>query len=600
MEDRVALLEARVGELAETLSRVEGRLRALEGSGVAAAPPARTGGLEEDEALLPRAPDAARVTNVTGLVGGSFLGLAGAFLVRAVTEAGTIPPAAGVALGLAYAAVWAFLADREGGRGRALVASFHGFLCVAIGFPLVFEATARFEMVPPVVAAAATGTLTALLVALAWRRDLQALAWGATLAGLGTALALLVETRAGETFTALLLALGAGSLWLTYGRRWHALRWPAALAADAAVAVTSFLAARDGGPPEAWKELSPGAVAALALVLVLVYPGSFAARTLSRLRSVNPFEIVQTLLALLVGYGGAVAVARAAGVGATGLGVAALVLAAGGYAVALAFVEKKPEWGANFVFFTSIALVLALSGSRLVFGERGATTAWCVLGLGAAAVGARVGRVSLQAHAAVYLAVAAGASGLLGAAVDAFGASAGTPWAPFGGSAALVASAAAVACGVVATARDRDGLRVAPRLPAFVLLLLAAAGAGGLLVTVLVRSVGASGPAAAGAAAAIRTGVLALAAVALAALGARTPLREARWLVIPLLALGAGKLLLEDLPAGRPATLFPAFALYGAALLAAPRLLRSARRQGSPRAAAAEEGRDAAPPAASA
>ena len=51
-------------------------------------------------------------------------------------------------------------------------------------------------------------------------------------------------------------------------------------------------------------------------------------------------------------------------------------------------------------------------------------------------------------------------------------------------------------------------------------------------------------------------------------------LREASWLVYPVLVLGGLKLLVEDFPAGRPLTLLIALALYGGALVLAPRLAR--------------------------
>jgi len=44
--------------------------------------------------------------------------------------------------------------------------------------------------------------------------------------------------------------------------------------------------------------------------------------------------------------------------------------------------------------------------------------------------------------------------------------------------------------------------------------------------------------------------------------------------VYALLAFGGLRLVLEDLPHGRPGTLFVSFALYGGALFATPRLLR--------------------------
>ena len=66
------------------------------------------------------------------------------------------------------------------------------------------------------------------------------------------------------------------------------------------------------------------------------------------------------------------------------------------------------------------------------------------------------------------------------------------------------------------------------------------------------------------------------AAAVLLAWTRRVPqLTELSRLTYPLLVAGGLKLLLEDLAASRPATLFVAFALYGAALILAPRVLKA-------------------------
>ena len=50
--------------------------------------------------------------------------------------------------------------------------------------------------------------------------------------------------------------------------------------------------------------------------------------------------------------------------------------------------------------------------------------------------------------------------------------------------------------------------------------------------------------------------------------------REFGWLLYPVLAWGVVKLLIEDFRVSPPALLFVAFALYGAALIIAPRVAR--------------------------
>jgi len=56
-----------------------------------------------------------------------------------------------------------------------------------------------------------------------------------------------------------------------------------------------------------------------------------------------------------------------------------------------------------------------------------------------------------------------------------------------------------------------------------------------------------------------------------AALGRWLPAGDQGWMVYPLLSVTAGKLLLQDVPQGRPLTLTLAFACFGAALWVAPR-----------------------------
>ena len=74
----------------------------------------------------------------------------------------------------------------------------------------------------------------------------------------------------------------------------------------------------------------------------------------------------------------------------------------------------------------------------------------------------------------------------------------------------------------------------------------------------------------------MRTAVLSLATLMVAWMGRQARFREWGWLVYPLL-VGIGlKLLTQDFKHSRPATLFIALAVYGLALIVAPRLRRRA------------------------
>lgn len=510
------------------------------------------------------------------LAGRLCLVFAGAYLVRSFTDAGTFPKALGALLGMAYAGIWAVAADRAGARGRSSLATALAVSAALIAYPLVWEATVGFKVLGPGGAAAALGGVATVLVAVAWRQDLQAAAWVAALGALATGFGLMTVTAALDAFTLLFLVLGAGLLWLTYGRRWHDLRWPAALAADLGVLLTALLVTWPGGAPEAYRGLAPGRALALALLLVAVYLGSFIFRILMRHREPSLFEGVQGALALVAGLGGAVRIAQHSGSGEFGLGLAGALGGLACYGAAFAFVERQEEGGRSFTYFTSLALVLVAAGILVLIGGDGRTWAFVGLGLGSTLAGLRHGRWTLLAHGAVYFTGAALASQLIARGLEAFLAPAGQARTP--ATAPLLVTLAAVTLAHLLLSRGPGGRTWARRLPSFAAGLWAALGLGALLVAGLAALL----PAEPSVLAAARTAVLAGSAAALAALSRLRPASELRWLVYPLLGLAGVKLVLQDLALGRPLTLFPALAVFGAALILAPRLLRGTAAESEP------------------
>jgi hypothetical protein len=575
MDDEFARLQAKVEALGVALEGLERRLSAVETA--TGATRVTAGRAVPDDA--PAAPQlggtAQAAARVLPLVGRAFLVFAGAWFLRALTDSGTLPVAGGIALGLAYAIAWFVLAERSARAAAGLSAEFHGVTAALIAYPLVFEATTKFAVLRPAAATGVLVVLTALGFAIAWRRNLPALAWAVTLAGLGSAFASLVTTHAMEVYSAFLVLLGVASVWLTYERHWFGLRWITAAVVDLVVAEMVALVSRAEGPPEAYRALSAPVVEGIAVALLVLYLGTIAIRTLVRRRDVNVFEILQTLASLVVGFGGAVAVARALGSGRTGLAAAALASGAASYAVAFAFVDRRLGRGLNFAFYTSLGLVFVLVGSFMAASGATLTLVWCALATTAAVLGRLFNRAELRAHAAIYLLAASVASGLLLGALAAFGKPVSATWAPVS-RAEVLALAAAVACYLIlATASRSTDVRWPARLPQLAAAVLAVAAAAAGLVVVAVRFVAPAALGAdAGSLAALRTAVLAATALLLAAVGPRGGLLEMSWLVYPVLVAGGVKLLVQDFPQGRPATLAVAFVAYGLALILAPRLLR--------------------------
>jgi hypothetical protein len=139
----------------------------------------------------------------------------------------------------------------------------------------------------------------------------------------------------------------------------------------------------------------------------------------------------------------------------------------------------------------------------------------------------------------------------------------------------IVFAASAISAWLAAQEPENDGSKYAS-LPRFVIVLILVLSAGGTLIGYLAPALGRGpdGSIDAGILATIRTGVLAIAALLVAWIGRHARFREWSWLVYPLLVGIALKMVAQDFPQSRPATLFVALALYGAALIVAPRLRR--------------------------
>jgi hypothetical protein len=580
MPDRLDELASRIETLARALRRVEGRLERLETSeprGAVAAPATFTAPAPREEALpvedalgLPPLPELPQAT--LAFVGRTIIALGGGFLIRALTDADIVPALGGVALGLAYALAWLLLADRAAAAGARVSASFHGLTAGLLAYPLLVEATARFRLLSPPVALTALVAVFGAGLAVAHRRDLAAVAWAGTCLALGATAALLVSTQHLLASVLALLAIGAFVEGLAVRDRWTGLRWPAALFLDLALLILIVLVTRPEGLPEGYPALSTRSALAVALALPSIYVVALLARTLGRGRTVTGFELVQTPVAILLGFGGASRLLASEGSSVAGLGLTSLLLGALAYAAAFAFVERRTGHDRNFYFYSAAGGLLTLAGTGHILDAGPRSIAWCLLGIGGAVLGRRFGRMTLRFHGALYAAAAAVGSGLAEASLRDFVAPSAGEWALPTAFGLFVAASVAVVYGVLAVDRAEAG----PwweRIPNFIAAATLIWVAGGMLVAVLVVFAEPFAPPAAGVATA-RTAVLSFLVVALAWTSRRQALPELAWFVYPLLAIGGLKLLSEDLTQGRAATLFLSLVLYGGALIGAARLLR--------------------------
>jgi hypothetical protein len=452
---------------------------------------------------------------------------------------------------------------------HAVSAAFHGVVFSVIAFPLLWEATVRFRYLGPEATALALALVTAVAFGVAVRQRLQALAWIVTLTALVTALALIGATAVVVPSAVFLVGLGVATLWLGYTIEWVLLRWPVALVADAAVLALTLRVSNG-----TWAE-PPLRVVAVQLLLLTGYLASIVIRTLVRARDVIGFEIVQSVAALAVGFGGAVYVAYLTGSGVGVLALVNLAFGAGCYAVAFRFMARRAGFRRNFYFYSSLALILMVVSSALLLGGSSLAPACAALAVVSTLVAERERRVALIWHAAVYLLVAGAVSGLFAAAGRALVGPVTTAWDPFGSPALITLAAAAVCWMPPPTSVGRPSAAPAS-LPRLLIAIVFVWSIGGWLVGLVTPTLaGVPGHGAdAGIVATIRTTVLAAAALALAWTGRHDRFPESPWLLYPVLIAGGLKVLIEDLPRSKPATLFIALAVYGGALIFAPRISR--------------------------
>lgn len=520
----------RLEELGETIAGLERRVAALERR-----LPAPT--VEE----LAVTPAAASSGVDLALAGRSLLVLAGAFLLRAIANLQAVPDALGVGLGVAYAIAILGLADRAAARGRQADSAWHGATSLLVAYPLVGESVLRFALLPAWAGSVAALAWFALVFLVAARRRSAPLAWIAAVGGGAAAVVLAFATRAPAPHAWSLIAMAAATAWLGRRLEQRLLTLPAALAGDLLILTLVPIALSGRASPA----IASAPLCALAFFAV------FAAAAMMR---AGVFDRVQAVAALVVGLGGGAAMAVAAGAGVP-FGAAALIIALAGSEVAVRRLEDPPRafWSSLWRVAVLVALAAIGHGSTLALGG-------AAFGLALVALARRRGHELGVAHGVVALAVAAAAAGLLGAAWRGL---AGPPPATWPGAVALAVLAAIIAA-ALASPRHPDAERpLLTRAAQLGLLTLLVFSAAGVVANALIVLVGAS--------ATVRTGVLAAAAVSCAAAPG------GRLLVYPLLLAGAAKLVLEDFAAGGAVGQFAGLAIYGAALIVAPRLSRAGK-----------------------
>jgi hypothetical protein len=589
MDDRrLSGLEARLEGLEKRLMALESRLapetdnqiqdRDLPPIMPAVEPEVADTSVETETAIADPSDGSTATPSIVSLLGRFLMILGGAFLLRAATDAGTLPPPVGVTLGLGYGIVQIWLAARVAARGSWHSANWFGLGAAIVILPLIVESTVDFKILSPGLAALLLPVLGFVGVAVAVRARLRPMAW-VFLAGTGTVgLLLAAKTGFGVGFPLGVLLVGLAGLWLGYLRGWYGLAVVGSVVPVAMVmAVTLLLALEFEGPVTA--SLTPTVALILQLLLIISFLGSFLARALRWSTPVGIPEVMQSTLAMVIGISGALVSAHKDPSLGPVLGMFILGTGLASYAISFLRIDRREGHRGNFAFFSTVALVATLIGSSLILDGWMELGLFLVASLGLAAAGARLGRATLSLHAAIYVVGAGFASGLVPKALDAL--IGGITTAPATGDLmkmVVVILVALICCGAPVVHGGKTWGRLS-RMPKAVYLLFLLITIDGMLTLYAIQRFAplAGDEIDGGIVAALRTGILAVSAVVIAFVARRPKLREGARLVPLVLVFGAAALLLGDLRSGRPATQFASLALYGLALILAPRMARYAR-----------------------
>ena len=546
LQRRVRTLEQRLGAGAEPTAAVE-------------LPRTEAGAAETGPHLPP---------NTLPILGRALLAIAGAYVLRTLTEMGILSHAAGVTAGLAYGVVWLIAAVRLPEKPKFPVAVL-AVTSAAIVAPLLWEASARLNAISAWTCAAALAGYVILAIALAWRKESAVVPAIASLTCTGVAALLLLATRDVYPFTLALLAMAAALEFEACRDRQGAWRWLAAALADLSVILLTFIASRKE-LPEGYATIPAHAALLAQALLLFIYLAGAATRTLIQGHSFTLPETAQTMAALLIGIGGAAAMVAENPGATTAVGLIAL---AGGLACyAVSFVAGlRIKW--NFRAWATFGLLLVLAGTWLPLSQSHYWMLWCGCAVACCWTAMSSRRPTLGLHGAVYLLLGALASGaLVQPLARLFGVEGGSPpwWVP-----AVVVLSALAAWVAVAISWPGESAHWRNRASSFTLAAIVAWIPAGAATQALVSLwPGVNAPADT-----LGTAVLTLLSASLAWSGIRWGRRELVWLAYCLMALAAWKLVARDFQHERNLALVVSLLFYGGTLILLPRILqRKARR----------------------
>jgi hypothetical protein len=498
------------------------------------------------------------------VLGKAMLGIAGAYLLRALTESNVMPSGLVAAVAIVYALAWLALASRAKNSNWISGLVYAGTSALILA-PMLWELTLRFRVLSAPVAAVVVAGFAAAASALTWKQEQVSVVWVANLTAAGIALALSIATYRMIPFIGVLLVMVLITEYKAVRGIENGVRVVVSLAADAAIWALIFIYSSAESTRTNYPQLNAATLIAPGIMLFLIVGASVVYRTLSVGKRITVFEMIETAASFLLALCGVVYFGPHAIV--IGFGVACLAMACAGYAISL-YSFNSAEERRNLLVFAGWSCALLLAGSVLGLPNRAQPPWFGTWAVAASWIGMRMTRLHLEFHGLIFLLAAAAGSGLLNWVASELAGS-------LASSVALTAFLimfCAVICYALAVRSGDEGWRQHAVAGAFAVITagtVAALFVHGVMSLIALRI-------APGAhhVAFIRTLTICAVAVGLAFGGARWGRVELTKIGYATLALLVLKLALEDLRHGQLAFIAGSIFLFAITLMAVPRVAR--------------------------
>jgi hypothetical protein len=502
--------------------------------------------------------------NTVPVVGRMVVAIAGAYVLRALTDFGILPVAAGVAIGLIYALVWLVAAARSPAEAKfAVVVSC--LTSVLIMAPLVWEAVGRLKVIS---SGLSSGVLTAFaLIALALglktqRRIIETIVGASSIV---MAFALLLAHDDIVPFVIALLVIATAMEFAAWRDRPPGARVLAALAVDFAVLLFSYLMSSPRGMPETWVPASPHSLLTVQLALALIYIGTSINQSVVRRRTLTFAEIAQTGMALLIGIGGAAWVFQKNHKVMLGLGIASLAGGLAFYGISFFLLEHDSK--TNFRALATFGLFLVLTGMFLPFSRSEFWILSCACAVGCCWAAKAFVLPTLGVHGVAYLTLGSAVAGAISQPLQVLFAGGAGPAEWLASIVVLVAAAVSwvAIAGIPTGAPGHWRNQISSLLLAAHVIWIA----GGLIVYAIVAAWRNPKPPSDTIGTVVLTGL----SLTLAWLGTRWKKPELVWLLCGLMVIGGYKLAIRDFIYEHNLPLVVSLLCFGGALIILPRLL---------------------------